>query len=83
MLDVQDKSRIDAIATIKKDGAAWVSKYARGGSARKESARGFYILLNEVIGHLSSNGLAPMASKQRNLVLADLDKAYARIQEGK
>ena len=31
---------------LRKDGSAWVSKYARGGSARKLSARRFYIAVD-------------------------------------
>ena len=31
---------------LKKDGASWAAKYARGGSARKLSARKFYVAVD-------------------------------------
>ena len=42
--------------SIKLDGSAWASKYARGGSARKLSARKFYIVVDALQGHITSNG---------------------------
>lgn len=33
-----------------------VSKYARGGSARKQSARKFYIVIDALQGHFAANG---------------------------
>ena len=47
---------LQAIAAIKSDGSKWVSKYARGGSARKQSARKFYIVVDSIQGHFVSNG---------------------------
>lgn len=44
------------LQTIKADGFAWASKYARGGSARKLSARKFYIVVDALQGHITSNG---------------------------
>lgn len=44
---------------LKKDGLDWVSKYARGGSARKVSARTFYIAIDAIQGHVASSGYAP------------------------
>ncbi len=38
-LDASDTSRIALAKKIKTEGLAWVSKYARGGSARTLSAR--------------------------------------------
>jgi hypothetical protein len=38
------------IAQIKKDGSSWVSKYARGGSARKQAARKMYIVVDALQG---------------------------------
>lgn len=55
--DPQDpKSRLPLIKTLKLEGSEWVSKYARGGSARNQSARTMYIAVDAVIGHLASNG---------------------------
>lgn len=34
----------------------WVSRYARGGSARKASARKVYVVIDAVSGHLAANG---------------------------
>ncbi len=34
------------VQLLRKDGSTWVSKYARGGSARKLSARRFYIAVD-------------------------------------
>lgn len=50
------KNRLPLIKTIKTEGSDWVSKYARGGSARTDSARRMYIAVDAVIGHLASNG---------------------------
>lgn len=47
------------LQTLKTDGAAWASKYARGGSARKLSARKFYIVVDALQGHLTTNGIPP------------------------
>jgi hypothetical protein len=38
------------IAEIKKEGSSWVSKYARGGSARKQAARKMYIVVDALQG---------------------------------
>ncbi len=57
-LDVYSKERIPLIKTLKQDAQAWVSKYARGGSARSQSARRMYIAADSVVGHLASSGCA-------------------------
>ena len=54
--DMYDKSRPKFIAALKGDGLTWVSKYARGGSVRKQSARAMYNAVDAVVGHLASNG---------------------------
>lgn len=51
-----DKSRVGLIKAIKGDAQAWVQKYARGGSVRKQSARRFYIACDAVLGFMASNG---------------------------
>jgi hypothetical protein len=53
---VYDKARPKFIAALKAAGLAWVSKYARGGSVRKQSARAMYNAVDAVVGHLASNG---------------------------
>lgn len=50
------KVRVPLIKLLKTESSEWVSKYARGGSARKESARRMYIAVDALIGHLASNG---------------------------
>lgn len=44
------------LQVLKSDGRAWTSKYARGGSARKNSARSLYIVVDALQGHITSNG---------------------------
>ena len=46
------------LQVLKNDGRAWTSKYARGGSARKNSARSLYIVVDALQGHITSNGWA-------------------------
>ncbi|CAD7695451.1 unnamed protein product [Ostreobium quekettii] len=55
-LDVYDPARLTALAAIKSDGPKWVSKYARGGSVKNQSARRFYIALDAALGHIAPNG---------------------------
>jgi hypothetical protein len=54
--DPYDKARPPLIKLLKTDSANWVSQYARGGSARKLSARTFYNAVDAVSGHIASNG---------------------------
>lgn len=54
--DVYDKARVPLIKELKAEAQAWVTKYARGGSVRKQSARKFYIAIDAVLGFLVSNG---------------------------
>ncbi len=56
MQDPYNKARTPLIKTIKLDGLTWVSKYARGGSARKQSARKMYTAVDAVVGHVAANG---------------------------
>lgn len=42
--------KCQVITEIKKEGSAWVSKYARGGSARKQAARKMYIVVDALQG---------------------------------
>lgn len=44
------------IKELKADMPAWVSKYARGGSARTVSARKLYVVADAISGHFASNG---------------------------
>lgn len=44
------------IKELKAEMPAWVSKYARGGSARTVSARKLYVVVDAISGHFASNG---------------------------
>lgn len=54
--DVYSKARTPLIKELKQEGLTWVSKYARGGSARKQSARKMYTAVDAVVGHFAANG---------------------------
>lgn len=82
-LDVYDKSRQPLIKSLKTEGSTWVSKYARGGSARSQSARNMYIAVDAVQGYLASNGLAPMPKSKARVVEETMSKALAFLSEGK
>lgn len=68
---------------LRKDGSAWVSRYARGGSARKLSARRFYIAVDALQGHLASNGMAPFPKNKLPVLLSNVAQAEALIAQGK
>lgn len=55
-LAVYNRQRVPLIKSLKEDSNVWVSKYARGGSVRKVSARKMYIAVDAVQGHLASAG---------------------------
>lgn len=67
---------------IKADGRTWVSKYARGGSARKLSARKFYIVVDAVQGHLASNGFAPFPRNKVPKLLANIEETKSLMANG-
>lgn len=72
-----------AVQILRKDGSAWVSKYARGGSARKLSARRFYIAVDALQGHLASNGFAPFPKNKLPVLLSNVKQARDLIAQGK
>ena len=47
-MDVYDDSRAELIETIKREGNAWSSAFAPGGSSKKQSGRAFYNALNQI-----------------------------------
>jgi hypothetical protein len=67
---------------LKADGATWVSKYARGGSARKLSARKFYIVVDAVQGHLASNGFAPYPRQKMTKLLGNIEETKILMANG-
>eukprot|EP00199_Chlamydomonas_sp_CCMP681_P006552 CAMPEP_0119108376 /NCGR_PEP_ID=MMETSP1180-20130426/13999_1 /TAXON_ID=3052 ORGANISM="Chlamydomonas cf sp, Strain CCMP681" /NCGR_SAMPLE_ID=MMETSP1180 /ASSEMBLY_ACC=CAM_ASM_000741 /LENGTH=223 /DNA_ID=CAMNT_0007093981 /DNA_START=81 /DNA_END=752 /DNA_ORIENTATION=+ len=74
-LDIYDKARIPLIKSMKGDINTWVGKYARGGSARSQSARRMYIAVDSVAGHMASNGLAPLPAPKVKSVLKSVGEA--------
>ena len=68
---------------LKKDGATWAAKYARGGSARKLSARKFYVAVDMLQGHLVSNAMSPMPPPKLQTLLGDLSSARQLLAEAK
>ena len=81
--EVDDDSRPALVKELKKEGQQWVSKYARGGSARTLSARKFYIAVDQVQGHLAFNGYAPFPKNKIAKVEGDITEALRLIGEGK
>ena len=81
--DVYDASRPALVKTIKTQGQSWVSKYARGGSARTASARQFYIAIDAVGGHVAANGLAPFPKNKVPKVVKDVTESTQLIALGK
>ncbi|KAI8471916.1 MAG: photosystem II Pbs27-domain-containing protein [Monoraphidium minutum] len=82
-LDPYDKARPPLIKAIKADSQAWVTKYARGGSVRKQSARRFYIAVDAVLGFFASNGLAPFPPRKAATVRTAIDETKALLAEAK
>jgi len=81
-MDVYDKARPGLIRTLKSDGTTWVTKYARGGSARSQSARRMYIAVDAVVGHLASNGYAPLPPVKVKAVIKSVDEAKDFLSKG-
>lgn len=60
-----------------------MSKYARGGSARSDSARRMYIAVDSLIGHLAANGYAPMPSPKIKAMLKSIEESETFLAVGK
>jgi hypothetical protein len=82
-MDLYDDNRVGLVKRLKPEGQAWVSRYARGGSARKLSARQFYIAVDALEGHLASNGFAPFPKNKMPKLIQSVEDAKALIAEGK
>jgi len=82
-LSPYDKSRPAMVAQIQKDGNAWVGKFAPGGSANRESSRAFYNALNQLLGHIAFNGLAPMRPQLVELINKNCATTKDFISKGK
>lgn len=81
-MDVYDPQRVQVINLLKTDSRKWTSKYARGGSVRKPSARKIYIVVDALQGHLTSNGFAPFPKSKMAKLLTDVADAKALLAKG-
>jgi hypothetical protein len=81
-IDVYDKTRVPLIKDMKVQCGKWVSKYARGGSARSQSARKMYVAVDSVTGFMASNGLAPLPKGKVNTTKKSLEEARAFLEKG-
>ena len=82
-LDLYDERRPTLVKTLKRKGQAWASEYARGGSARKSSARTFYIAVDSIEGHFASNGMAPIPSNKLAKLSSSIEQTRTLLEEGK
>lgn len=71
------------VQALRKEAGQWVAKYARGGSARKLSARRFYIAVDALQGHLASNGQAPFPKAKIPVLQSNVKQARDLIAQGK
>jgi len=78
-----DKRRPELSELIKKEGNTWSSKYAPGGSSRKESARALYSALSSLLGQFAFNGIAPMKGSLAAQVIANCDKTESFLAQGR
>ena len=77
------RRRAPLVKPLRAECQAWASKYARGGSARSQSARAMYVAVDAVMGHLASNGIAPLPSAKRAEVGASLEASARYLAEGR
>lgn len=82
-LDLYDPERPKVIAQIKKDGATWASKYARGGSARKQAARSMYVAVDALLSHFASNGFAALTPNKLKKIRDNVAKSLELLAAGK
>ena len=81
--DVYDPTREKAIAVFQKKSNDWSGKYAPGGSSKMASGRAFYNALNQLAGHFSFNGLAPLPKSRLEVVETNIAKTRELIAEGR
>ena len=82
-LDVFDKQRRVATGEIQTNSKVWTSKYAPGGSARLESAQKLYVVVDSLLGHFASNGLAPLPDTMKAKARSDMATARIFLDKGK
>eukprot|EP00798_Chlamydomonas_sp_ICE-L_P024622 gene24622-10243_t len=81
--DPYDKTRVPLMKKLKAESLDWVAKYARGGSARTDSARRAYIAVDAVIGFTASNGLAPFPKAKAGVISKTCEEARKFLSLGK
>lgn len=77
------RARAPLVKPLRAECQKWASAYARGGSARSQSARSMYVAVDAVMGHLASNGIAPLPGAKLREVGASLEASAAFLAEGK
>lgn len=81
--DPADPARIKLVKELKGDLPAWVSRYARGGNARKVSARKIYVVADAISAHFANNGLGPFPKAKLAKLVVDVRAAIDLVAEGK
>lgn len=81
--DPYDAARIKLAKELKTEGPAWAAQYARGGSARRSSARNIYVVVDAVAGHVASYGMAPMPAVKVGKLVSQLQEAELALAAGK
>jgi hypothetical protein len=82
-LDPSDDNRVGVVQSVKKESLDWVSKYARGGSARAKSARTLYVVVDAVQGHLATNGYTPFPRSKATKLVEEIDSALGFLAQGR
>ena len=71
-MDVYDRQRAAKVPMLQKEGKTWVASYAQGGSCKKASGRALNNGLNQLLGHFSFNGIAPLSPSTEKAVVSNL-----------
>ena len=82
-LDPYDSKRSALIEKIKKDGNAWVGRYASGGKTNQPSASKVYTAISDFQGWIAFNGLAPIPALRKQKLLDNLTVAEELIGNGR
>ena len=84
-LDPNDDTidRQSIVKSVKKESLDWVSRYARGGSARAKSARTLYVVVDAVQGHVATNGFTPFPRNKAAKLTDQVDAALAFLGQGR
>ena len=84
-LDPNDDSidRQSIVKAVKKESLDWVSRYARGGSARAKSARTLYVVVDAVQGHVATNGYTPFPRNKAAKLTEEVDAAIVYLEQGR